>query len=145
MWQDEEGEGYWADLEKVRLVVKADPMGLWEKWLLVPSSGGAVYRACEKSLLRAKEDLRAFATEFVKDVYNIEFVESVSLVWHPIGPGGRFVLLLVDSKVLVEECNPEGEVNCALAHNGALISIHDNRVGADARARLAEFHPTSEN
>ena len=39
MSQDLEGEGFWADCEKIRLVVKRSHTGMWEKWLLVPLFG----------------------------------------------------------------------------------------------------------
>jgi hypothetical protein len=79
------GEGFWADREKVRLVIKKNHTGGWEKWLLVPSSGGSVYRASERFLLKAKEHLSTYAADFLKDVYGLESLEPVSLVWHPIG------------------------------------------------------------
>jgi hypothetical protein len=90
--QDLKGEGFWADREQVRLVIRRNHSGVWEKWLLVPASGGSVYRASEKSLSKAKEHLCSYATDFLKDVYGLESLEPISLVWHRIGPGGRFVV-----------------------------------------------------
>ena len=87
MRQDLEGEGFWADREKIRLVVKRSRTGVWDKWLLVPSSGGSVYRASEKSLAEAKEHLCAYAADFLKDVYSLESLEPTTLIWHPIDPG----------------------------------------------------------
>jgi hypothetical protein len=87
MRQDLDGEGFWADRAKIRLVVKRNSTGMWDKWLIVPSSGGSVYRASEKSLLRAKEHLCLYAADFLKDVYGLESLEPTSIVWHPIVPG----------------------------------------------------------
>jgi hypothetical protein len=139
-----EGEGFWADREKVRLVIKRNHTGVWEKWLLVPSSGGSVYRASEKSLLKAKEHLCAYAADFLKDVYGLESLEPISLAWHPIGPGGRFVLLLVDGDLCIEECNSGGEADCARSHHGTLLSAHDSKAEADDHCRLLMLGPAPE-
>jgi len=136
VWQDSEGEGYWADRDRVRLVVRKGQGGRWDRWLLVPSSGGSVYRAREASLWKAKGSLGVYATDFLKDVYGVEPAESVSLVWHPIGAGGRFVLFQAGGELLIEECNPGDEGGCVRAHNGTLVSAHGSRADAEAR-RLA--------
>jgi hypothetical protein len=141
MCQNLQGEGFWADSGKIRLVIKRSQTGTWEKWLLVPHSGGSVYRASEKSLAKAKLSLCTYAADFSKDVYGLESLEPISLVWHPIGPGGRFVLLRVDGKTTIEECNSGGEEDCARAHHGTLLSAHDSKADADAHCRVLTVAP----
>jgi len=82
---DTEGEGFWADRDKIRLVVKRRPDGSWAKWLLVPSSGGSLYRAAEGSLPQAKQSLAEYAAEFLKGIYALEALDIEPLTWHPIG------------------------------------------------------------
>jgi|ERR1035438_6244853 hypothetical protein len=141
VWNILEGEGFWADYATIRLLIKRDHTGKWESWLLVRSSGGSVYRGRETSLLRAKGDLCIYAEDFLLNTQSLQF-ERAALLWHPIGPGGRFVLFSVAGEVFLEECNPGGEGDCVRDHNGILLSTHDSKADADSfRKSMSRDHP----